>query len=692
MEERLKSILESNADLEEYFNEFNSNSEFLYHYFIQNPERILSNNYLFHSDKLSANDLIKLAEFVIQKNSNDEILSKVFDSLSRNAWKDEIEIYIQKIFKYIDEGQIDIEKINDYLKGRYYKNNPMKAVAIDINNIAHLGKVNNEEFQYIVELAKNSNYVFSHNDGSFLRENVYENSDNFIYFVNNSKYDEYIAGELQRRFLNFSKEELHDMFKRCNNEYMKQKILEKYNHNNYDINSIIKEERIYLIYNQNKEQVLDFLEVLKSNNIQSDIVIQMPRVDLEFIDEAEKIIGDKLRISPMLNQNRNNIISLDKVDATLPDYDVDYIRQSEQKLDMYAKTVLDQLDRDGDLKSLSPLEKFAAAYLIVTKFAPYKHENNTDTADTSRAVYEFINKDGDIKIVCAGYANLLLELLHRMGFTGITYWSVAGENKDNTMDDHARIMIHLVDPKYGIDGIYMSDPTWDSDTLNNTRFRHMLMSHDELLKIDPNDVTLKGLHADDDVEIGNKLGVDNAHELFRKPIPREALIKAYLALEHFLDRNMKMTSEYTKLEYNEMAKKMGFKEEMQDLSFDELIRMPYKDMMTLLEMDEEKKLDFMIELKNKMSDYFTNKGITIPFKTALTYIFVPFDKESELYNEILATNKYEFDDGKISRFIIHKFDELSIFDSLPIIEQKLFEYQELLEKLTNNMGENRNRR
>lgn len=286
----------------------------------------------------------------------------------------------------------------------------------------------------------------------------------------------------------------------------------------------------------------------------------MDRVNMNFINEAYKIYGKNLRISPIANQEEiRGMVGV----WNMPYYTVNEIRKSEMVLDLYSSCVNDKIDKNGNIKRLSPLEKYIAAYIMTIKFSPYKSERGLNSYHKSRAIYEFVDKKTNKRIVCVGYVHLLREFLYRMGIKDTIDWDVHVPKEDEYDDNfinHLRMMIHLKDDKYNIDGVYMSDPTWDEDGLNSLKIKHMLMAYNELIDIDE-DFSLENLKVDDLEKIKNELKVRKVDELFNKPISKDVIIKAFLALEHFLDLNMEMVNDnnYSKEEYEEMEEKLGFK-------------------------------------------------------------------------------------------------------------------------------------
>lgn len=104
--------------------------------------------------------------------------------------------------------------------------------------------------------------------------------------------------------------------------------------------------------------------------------------------------------------------------------------------------------------NLSPLEKVLLVYDIV-KANEYNEENKNEDYSTSRNLNRIINSD---KIVCVGFSNLIDFLLTNLGFECN---KISLEYKDKDFG-HQRNFIKLKDDKYGIDGIFFLDATWDS--------------------------------------------------------------------------------------------------------------------------------------------------------------------------------------------------------------------------------------
>ena len=148
--------------------------------------------------------------------------------------------------------------------------------------------------------------------------------------------------------------------------------------------------------------------------------------------------------------------------------------------------------------NLSPFEKYLFVYNLVKTFKAYKE--NEDYPGASRNIYEILDNE---YMVCVGYAHLLQNLLRRLGIESYDITVDVEGGLDNVKDDvtilpervvdkktgeekvvepeavgHARAQIHLVDEKYGIDGYFFADPTWDN-YLEQDFYLFSLMSNNE---------------------------------------------------------------------------------------------------------------------------------------------------------------------------------------------------------------------
>ena len=254
----------------------------------------------------------------------------------------------------------------------------------------------------------------------------------------------------------------------------KEKISSKYIINYYTIKALKEIKHISI------DIPIDFdPELFKYINESAEININLSnteKIDEEYkFNEIKKIVNilsthnhkynikfsvdnrELLRKSNLLNSLPNNI-SL-SISISTSTYDIDTYQKEEAKLEKLIAPIRDS--------NLSPLEKYLAVYNIVKQFKPYKeNENNKDEARQLRYILD------NEYIVCTGFANLLEDLLNRVGISNkknnlevdISYdKGFSMEEININHSGHARNIIKLDDDKYNIHGYYVVDATWDNE-------------------------------------------------------------------------------------------------------------------------------------------------------------------------------------------------------------------------------------
>lgn len=144
----------------------------------------------------------------------------------------------------------------------------------------------------------------------------------------------------------------------------------------------------------------------------------------------------------------------------------------------------------GPAKFLSPFEKYIYAYNVVKNFKEYK---DCEDASASRDLYEIVNNE---YMVCLGFTKLFGELLSMLDIPSFDFAAIIDDSYDDYFEEkedlmvekptnfvwHSRRYVHLIDEKYGIDGFYVSDPTWDND-LENDFYSFLAMTNKEEAEI-----------------------------------------------------------------------------------------------------------------------------------------------------------------------------------------------------------------
>ena len=190
----------------------------------------------------------------------------------------------------------------------------------------------------------------------------------------------------------------------------------------------IQEIRIYFY---NKTQMDKILEIFKDSKVSINYGRSFS------IDEVKKI------------ENYENVVFSDGGNKYTPTQ----VRRREEILDLIINEVREQ--------DLSSLEQYMYLYNTVKLFKEYKESN--ENKQLSR-VSEYI-LDNDY-MVCVGYASLLNELVERLDNPNIrtTTFSLDVGDKGEKKSGHKRVLVNIKDDKYNVDGIYISDPTWDCVT------------------------------------------------------------------------------------------------------------------------------------------------------------------------------------------------------------------------------------
>ncbi len=133
---------------------------------------------------------------------------------------------------------------------------------------------------------------------------------------------------------------------------------------------------------------------------------------------------------------------------------------------------LNSIDIAKDKYNLSSLEIFLLVYDKVCNFKKYNsYPDNYPVYKQGNLKYLFNSK----YTVCSDYSILLVASLSYFGIDAKEFLLTLEHYKDETIEEevHARVLVKLKDDKYNINGIYVSDPTWD----NKSIFSHALMTN-----------------------------------------------------------------------------------------------------------------------------------------------------------------------------------------------------------------------
>ncbi len=223
-----------------------------------------------------------------------------------------------------------------------------------------------------------------------------------------------------------------------------------------DVNEEILKEIDYI--SEHFDNLLDSVEFIKLSFDELD--------NMEFIKKNPLVLSKKIAL-----RERLDITDYDKLMGLMNEYkeiaDKVYVSLNGNAnyvslLNCY-KTMNEIKKQADEIKKLglSPMETIMYVYDQVRNRV-YTFENEDESCFKSRDLSEVMFGD---KIVCAGYANLFSGLFHYIGIDNLV---VQLMDKNNPKIGHARNVIYVKDDKYGIDGVYYFDSTWDSKRKNET--------------------------------------------------------------------------------------------------------------------------------------------------------------------------------------------------------------------------------
>lgn len=113
---------------------------------------------------------------------------------------------------------------------------------------------------------------------------------------------------------------------------------------------------------------------------------------------------------------------------------------------------------------LSPFERIMACYIILEDWLSFRKNDVSDR--NSHNIYGALYFQN---IVCEGYSDAVLRAYEELGI-GCQSVDVKGAIINEVcFDAHERNVINITDPKYGIDGNYFVDLTFDSDNFKDVK-------------------------------------------------------------------------------------------------------------------------------------------------------------------------------------------------------------------------------
>lgn len=196
----------------------------------------------------------------------------------------------------------------------------------------------------------------------------------------------------------------------------------------------------------------------------------------EYLRRNPQLLDKKIILAEQLELDKDTAIRLKDVFKDFPNIKLRVNGNSELiSLTQYEDTVnaIDNLVDKVSRYNYSPLEQLILAYdLIRDRF--YVKEDDSEDYSVSRDLTSSLLGN---KIVCVGFANIFDAVCRKLNIQSTIFLL---NNRKDTSTGHARNMIFLQDEKYGIEGLYFFDPTFDckKDSNNNFLFSYRYFAKD----------------------------------------------------------------------------------------------------------------------------------------------------------------------------------------------------------------------
>ena len=203
----------------------------------------------------------------------------------------------------------------------------------------------------------------------------------------------------------------------------------------------------------------ELLESSLANSLESALEeLQTYGVDLSSltvsVESEEKVLTESEWYRLQLVQEN---LSMRGIDVGVEDYGKTWTLKEVERANNSIEKVANKIKKHN----FSPIEKLLKAYISVTQ-RDYRVEEENEDPSISRSIYGVLNSN---KIVCVGYSSLLKAIMASVDDKNIQLVeNTIATSVDGLYADgyHRDLIVHIKDEKYGINGYFLLDPTWDS--------------------------------------------------------------------------------------------------------------------------------------------------------------------------------------------------------------------------------------
>ncbi len=204
----------------------------------------------------------------------------------------------------------------------------------------------------------------------------------------------------------------------------------------------------FVAFDYSIEETYDYIKrnsILKNKKI---IIRNITDLDSNVVQKIKSIFGDDSSCVYFVMEENENVISFQEYCDTI--------------------NAIENIVREVNRFNFSTIEKIMYVYDFVRNRV-FVAENSDEEKYVSRDLSSALLGE---KIVCIGYARIFKTILNRLG---IECRKVYLKSLQDGEDGHVRNEIYIKDEKYGIDGVYYFDATWDSK--RNTEDNSYLSSY-----------------------------------------------------------------------------------------------------------------------------------------------------------------------------------------------------------------------
>ncbi|MBP3921052.1 MAG: hypothetical protein J6D28_05760 [Bacilli bacterium] len=413
---------------------------------------------------------------------------KTYD-IWETGYSDSFEYFsIEDVFNFLKKLNIDDYKFI-CIKNNYDGNEPLSNIEKQAKEENILINYTDKKHSFLIGKDYSSGYMIIISQEAFKKYKekiIMEIQNNIIQSVKDDMQvtiqDFYFSNELLEKIIDAQADII------LKNVNLNEQQLIKIKNSGLDITLIVDgEEKIlskkYPIGTYSQEDLKTKNEFdIYSNTLDDELqymYLISDRAEVQIINNSkndEEYINNLFRIIKMYNKlNKNFLLSFEIEHRRDLHNFIPILKTCSEKnlkitCDNIEYTINDYLIENEKLKSLvtnikesnmSQLEKYFAVYNIVKKFKPYNE--NEKNLDQARKIKYILDNE---YMVCVGYSTLLLELLNIVGIEAYLYGTVVSKYDDKAnlenSGGHCRTIVNIKDDKYGIDGYFIADATWDN--------------------------------------------------------------------------------------------------------------------------------------------------------------------------------------------------------------------------------------